>query len=70
MPEIRRCWETGTALIHPGGGGWVCGSQGSLLLLQGPQLSVKGGMVSAGRSRESGSGSRGRSLEQAQVRRK
>lgn len=23
MPEIRRCWETGTALIHPGGGGWV-----------------------------------------------
>lgn len=23
MPEIRRCWETGMALTHPGGEGWV-----------------------------------------------
>ena len=23
VPEIRRCWETGMALTHPGGVGWV-----------------------------------------------
>ena len=23
VPNIRRRWETGTALIYPGGGAWV-----------------------------------------------